>query len=165
MDYYDRLAGGKDLFAINSIYNQAIEHRHQTADLNTFTIHETEKWYALHEVSIYPIFVIEFDRKVVAWSSLSAYRGGRQALSKVAEISYYVDKDFQGIGIGKKIMTKTIESARRYQFNTLVAILLGTNSPSISLLKKFGFSEWGRIPEVAIINDKKVDHLYFGQQL
>ena len=41
MDYYYRLAGGNDLFAINSIYNQAIEHRHQTADLNTFTSHET----------------------------------------------------------------------------------------------------------------------------
>ena len=133
MDYHFRLAGKKDLFAINSIYNQAIEHRYQTADLNTFTIHETEKWYTLHEVNLFPIFVIEFDRKVVAWSSLSAYRGGRLALSKVAEISYYVDKDFQGIGIGKKIMTKTIESAIQYKFNTLVAILLGTNSPSISM--------------------------------
>ncbi|MCK5820877.1 MAG: N-acetyltransferase [Bacteroidales bacterium] len=165
MDLHFRLSEKKDLVDINRIYNQAIEHGHQTADLKQLLLSETEDWYDQHGIEKYPVFVLEFKKCVVAWSSLSRYRRGRQALSSVAEISYYVDQDSLGLGIGKELIAKTIEMASQYELNTLLAILLASNIPSISILERFGFVEWGRIPGAANIDEQKVDHLYYGLKI
>ena len=157
-----RLATRDDLPAINHIYNQAIEHRHQTADLQSLTINETGEWFEKHDIESYPIFVIEMQERVVAWSSLSSYRTGRQALKHIAEISYYVDQEFQGTGLGKMLMESTMAEASSYKFRILVAILLDTNVPSKGILKKYGFEEWGRVPGGAEIGGEFVDHLYYG---
>ena len=46
-----------------------------------------------------------------------------------------------------------------------MAILLDCNSASIALLKKYGFSEWGRLPEIACLSGCYFDHLYYGKAL
>jgi len=165
MDKKFRLAQTRDLISINEIYNQSIEQRHQTADLTTYSIEQTHEWYGAHNTVKYPVFVLEINSKVVGWSSLSSYRSGRQALAKVAEISYYVDQSFLRQGHGNSLMHDTMSMANEYSFEILVAILLDTNLASKSILRKFRFSEWGRIPCAAIIDGQKVDHLYFGLQL
>ena len=157
-----RLAVVDDLANINRIYNQAIAHRNQTADLEPLTIDETEQWFQQHQIEKYPVFVVEQAGRVVAWSSLSGYRTGRQALESVAEISYYVDQEHQGMGLGRLLMDQTMEQAEKYKFDTLVAILLDSNEPSKTILGKYGFKEWGRIPGAAKIDEQRVDHLYYG---
>lgn len=58
-----------------------------------------------------------------------------------------------------------IQQAPQYDFQNLIAILLSVNVVGISLLQKFGFREWGRMPGIAIIQAESIDHLYFGRNL
>ncbi len=154
-----------DLVEINDIYNQAVMHGTQTADTEPISLKKRREWFENHNIDQYPVFVFEIDKKVVGWLTLSAYRSGRKALESVAEISYYIHKDFQGCGIGSQLAKFGIEIAPTYNFENLVAILLGSNSVSVKLLEKFNFRHWGTLPGVAQFANQKVDHLYYGLKL
>lgn len=160
-----REAREDDLKAINDIYNQAVLQGMQTADTEIISLETRKNWFINHDLQNYPVFIYENENEVVAWISLSAYRPGRKALKTLAEISYYVHSDYQGKGIGTKLMEYALNIAPSYGFRNLVAILLGLNNRSIGLLEKFGFSKWGLLPDVAIFDNKTTDHLYYGLKL
>jgi len=151
-----------DIEAVNEIYNQAI-----VAGFNAYTktisLQERTMWFQKRDEQKHPSFVFEKDGTVVGWIYFSPYRSRRGALKYTAEISYYVHKNYRGIGIGSAMLQLAIERAADYGFKNLVAILLSTNSVSVFLLQKFGFEEWGRMPGIAeLSNGEKADHLYYG---
>jgi len=162
---YIRRALQEDLPAINEIYNQAVRERFCTAHLKEMEIAVRERWFALHNNAAYPVFVAVTDRDILGWISLSAYREDRQALSHVAEVSYYVHELERGKGVGSSMLQHAIQSAPDYGFSVLIAILLSRNPSSIRLLDKFGFEEWGRMPAIARIDGELADHLYFGLKI
>jgi phosphinothricin acetyltransferase len=159
-----RLADESDLERLREIYNQAI-HARQTADTEPVTLENRRAWLAEHPARSYPAHVAERAGSVIGYSSLSRYRGGRKALRFTAEISYFVDHAHLGEGVGTALLEHAIREARAREFRTLVAILLGSNGPSIGLLKKFGFDEWGRLPDAADFDGETVDHLIYGRRL
>ena len=108
---------------------------------------------------------MEIDNKVIGWYSLSPYRKGREALDHVAEVTYYLHKDFQRMGYGTKMLEHAIESAPNYGITILVAILFGHNVASVKLLEKFNFELWGNFPETALIDGKYYDHTFYGLKL
>ena len=160
-----RKATIEDLKAINTIYNQAVAMKFCTAHLEPVGFEERVAWFFNHAQDQYPIFVVENDEQLTGWLSLSPYREKRQALSHVAEISYYVHNNFKGEGVGSRLMSFALAQAPEYGFSILIAILLGRNPASIALLKKFGFEEWGSMPGIARIGDENADHLYYGLKL
>lgn len=159
-----RFAEIPDLAAIVNIYNQAIN-EHATADLDTFNVKDRLPWFKKYDTQNYPIYVAVFKNKVVGYCTISPYRQGRKALSTVAEISYYLDYDFHGKGIGTTIIEHVISDCKRLEKRSLLAILLDTNEQSIALLKKFNFSKWGHFPDIVNINGKKCGQLVFGLNL
>jgi len=160
-----RLAVRADLPAINQIYNQAVRQRFCTAHLEEVGMQEREHWFAAHDSTHYPVFVMLEEEKVVGWVSLGPYREDRQALVHVAEVSYYVDEKERGKGVGSRLMGHAMNVASDYGYSVLIAILLDKNPASIALLLKFGFEEWGRMPGLAIIEEQLADHLYYGLRL
>jgi phosphinothricin acetyltransferase len=160
-----RAAKEEDLPAINRIYNQAVRKRFCTAHLEPVNMKESEHWFAAHDPSVYPVFVAVEEEKILGWVSLGPYRKDRQALAHVAEVSYYVDNQEQGKGVGSNLLAHTIGNASGYGFSVLVAILLNKNPASIGLLNKYGFEEWGRMPGIARIDRQEADHLYYGLKL
>lgn len=164
-NYKIKKAVFKDTVIINKIYNQAVSHSYQTADINPLTLKETQQWFTNHDVDSYPIYIALFDGEIIGWMSLSSYRKGREALETIAEVSYYVRKDFQGKGTGSFLLSSAIEIAAQYNFKNLVAILLASNTRSIKLLEKFSFRKWGTMPKIAIIDNHYYDHLYYGLSL
>ena len=158
-----RLAAQQDLIAINDIYTQAIDAQ-ATADITPISMPTREAWFAAHPADQFPIYVYELEGKVVAWLSISAYRPGRMALRYSAEISYYVDANFQQQGIASQLLPYALEQATHLQLDTFIAIILENNLASIALLKKFGFSQWGHLPNVAEFDGKRVGHVYYGWQ-
>lgn len=157
-----RLAEHKDLEAIVEIYNQAILAGHCTADMETFTVEERISWFKEHQSFEYPMYVYESHNKVVGYFYFTGYRPGRRAMRYIAEISYYIHKDYQKQGIGTEIMEFAIKKGKELNFKNLVAILLEWNIPSIKLLKKFGFQQWGCLPQVADFDGQVCSHLYYG---
>ncbi|MEN8202790.1 MAG: N-acetyltransferase family protein [Bacteroidota bacterium] len=160
-----RLAREKDLPGINEIYNQAVRQGFCTAHLVPLTLTESMEWFRVHDPGTFPVFVAMSGNRVEGWVSIGAYRQDRQALAHVAEVSYYVDKDVRGRGIGSGLVEHAIRMAPQFGFSILIAILLSKNPASISLLKKHGFSCWGTMPGIAIIKDQLADHLYYGLKL
>lgn len=160
-----RLAEYKDLEALVEIYNQAILTGRCTADMDTFSVEERTSWFEEHLSLEYPLYVYEVDNKVVGYIYFSGYRPGRRAMKHTAEVSYYIHKDYQRQGIGSKMMEFAIEKSKELNFKTLVAILLAFNIPSIKLLKKFGFEEWGCLPDIAEFDGEITSHLYYGLKL
>jgi L-amino acid N-acyltransferase YncA len=160
-----RKALREDLPVINEIYNQAVRQRFCTAHLEEVGISEREQWFARHEQNTYPVFVAVSDQQVTGWVSLAPYREDRQALAHVAEVSYYVDEQVRREGIGSRMLAHAIRVAPDYGCSVLIAILLSRNPASVGLLKKYGFEEWGRMPDIAKIDGETADHLYYGLRL
>lgn len=157
-----RTATEADLESIVGIYNEAIDIRTATADIENVTIDEKKDWFSEHLCPQYPILIKEIDSQVVAWSSLSKYRLGRGAFRKTVEVSYYVANAFKRQGIATELLKHSIDKSIALGYSTLIAILLEPNIASIEFLKKFGFKEWGRMPKIAEIDGEKYDHIYMG---
>lgn len=160
-----RLAQKEDLPTINEIYNGAVEERFCTAHLSPVSMEERALWFSSHSTDPYPVYVFDEEKGISGWISLGPYRANRQALAHVAEVSYYVDSECRGRGIGGALLQYAIDAAPVLGINVLVAILLSKNPASIALLEKFGFVRWGSMPGIAKIGTETADHLYMGLKL
>ena len=153
-----------DLASIVDIYNQAIRSRVATGDLDEFVPEDRVDWFEKFDDE-YPIYVVESNNKVAGYGTISPYRPGRRAMKSIAEISFFLDNKFQGLGIGSYLIEYMIEDCRRIGKKTLLAILLDINQKSIALLKKFGFEQWGYFPDIIELMDKKCGQLIFGLKM
>lgn len=160
-----RFAEISDLEYINDIYNQAVDSRNSTADLDYISLDERKIWFENHNPHSYPVFVYEKDKKIVGWLSISPYRRGRRALADTAEMSYYIHNDYQRQGIGSELVKFCLENIRLFGIKHLICILLGTNIGSIRLLEKFNFEKWGELPNIVNIDGRICSHLYYGKSL
>lgn len=149
---------------IIAIYNLAIDARNATADLEHASVESRSAWFQEHSNPLHPIYVDEA-AIVRGWCSVSAYRPGRGALAKTAELSYYVHPDFRRQGVASGLIAHAVAGCRASGFENVFAILLGVNQPSVTLLLKLGFEQWGRLPGVAEIDGRKIDHLYLGKKI
>ena len=157
-----RIACENDIPIITNIYNQAVALRSATADISPVTTESRKKWLQEHSPGQYPVYVAESQNDIVGWCSLSAYRPGRMALRHTAEISYYVDENVIGMGVGSAMISHAIEDCDRLDIRTLFAIILDVNKNSTRILKKFGFKKWGHLPNVADFDGRECGHLYYG---
>jgi len=160
-----RKAQKEDLPAIVAIYNQAIISRRCTGDTVCFDIEERLPWFDEHNNPQTPVFVYEKEGAVVAYSCISPYRPGRQAFETIGEISYYVDYNHHRKGIGSKLLEHLLIEAKNIGYRHLIAILLDCNIKSISLLEKYRFAVWGKLPDIAYIDNNRFSHLYYGLTL
>lgn len=160
-----RGAEEKDYPEIIKIYNHAVDEKFATADIEYVTADSRREWLAQHSPDTYPIYIAEENGQVVGWCSLSPHRPGRKALSTVAEISYYIHKDYRRKGIANVLISHTIESAKSLGFKNLISILLDLNKTSIYILEKFGFEKWGHLPNVAEIDGVICGQYIYGRNI
>jgi len=160
-----RLAQLSDLEVMTEIYNQAILRKKCTADTEIFIPEQRKPWFDAHQNTEYPLYVYEIEDTVVGYVYLSGYRPGRKAMRYIAEVSYYIHNDYQRRGLGSKLLQHGIDCAKDLGYKDLVAILLSFNEPSIKLLKKFDFEEWGCLPDIADFDGELCSHLFYGLKL
>ena len=160
-----RIATEKDVPAITTIYNHAVAAGFQTAHTELVDDSYVAQLLAEHPPEVYPVFLAEHNEMVLGWCGLSAYRPGRGALRSTAEISYYVHEDYQGQGVGTALIEQALEAAPKLGFSALFAILLDKNPRSIGLLKKYGFEQWGHMPDIADFGNERCGHLYYGRHI
>jgi phosphinothricin acetyltransferase len=158
-----RLASHADLPAIVEIYNHAVEDRNATGDLEPRTLADQEAWFAAHPPDAYPVYVHEREGVVRGWCSISAYRPGRRATADVGEVSYYVDREHRGQGVGTGLLAHALAHARRIGKRVLFAIVIEGNTGSLALLAKHGFRQWGFLPDVVDIEGVIKGHVYLGR--
>lgn len=145
----------EDLQDITEIYNEAIRKTVATFDTQTKTLEEQKEWFKNHGTKN-PIIVAEADGKIVAWAALSQY-STKCAYSDTAEISLYVKDEYQGKGIGKKLMEKIIEKGRKVGIHAVIARITEGNKISILLHESAGFKHVGIYKEVGYKFGKRLD--------
>ncbi|WP_454192758.1 N-acetyltransferase family protein [Paenibacillus sp. Marseille-Q7038] len=153
-----------DLPDIVAIYNSTIAGRMVTADLEPVTVESRIPWFEEHTPDKRPLWVMRVDGKIAGWVSLSSFYG-RPAYDGTAEVSVYVGEAYRGTGAGSRLMEKIIQDCSRLQVNTLLGFVFGHNEPSLRLLQKFGFEQWGYYPEVAVLDGIKRDLAILGKKL
>ena len=153
-------AESQHLIAINDIYNQAVEEGLRTAHTESVSLNHRREWFEKHQEDTHPVFVYTDNDTTIGWLSVSPYRSDRQALDDIVEISYYVDYDHHNKGIATKLLEHGLHFCRKINYRMAVAILVSGNEPSIALLKKFNFTEGGRIPDALLFGDEYRDHVY-----
>jgi L-amino acid N-acyltransferase YncA len=160
-----RISEKRDWAEIITIYNQAVEARGATADLTPVSVRSRREWFEAHADRRFPIYVDEASGKIIGWCSVSPYRSGRAALKNTAELSYYVHGGFRRKGVATGLLEYAIKGCSKDGFKNVFAILLAGNVASIAVLTKLKFELWGRLPGVAEIDGKEIDHLYFGKRI
>ena len=154
-----------DLPAIVDIYNQAIRSKIATGDTQEYQVADRVDWFKKYDRDHYPIYVAQLDAKVVGYCTMSPYRPGRKAMAKIAEISFYLNYDYLGKGIGSQLIEHAITDCPRIGKEHLLAILLDINTKSIGILEKYNFSKWGHYPTVVDLDGKVCDQVIYGVNL
>lgn len=135
-----------DLNDITEIYNMTILKTSATFDTQIKSIREQKIWFDNHGIKN-PILIAEVNNIIVGWASLSKW-SDRCAYSDTAEISLYVKEEFQGKGIGSKLMEKIIERGKILGLHVVIARITEGNENSIHLHESFGFEPIGIMKEI-----------------
>ncbi|MBB6732191.1 GNAT family N-acetyltransferase [Cohnella zeiphila] len=151
----------EDLPAIVDIYNSTIASRRATADLEPITVESRIEWFERHRPDRRPLWVAKSGERVLAWASLSDFYG-RPAYNGTAELSVYVAEDCRGTGVGSRLLKHALEACPGLGVNTLLGFVFGHNEPSLKLLRKFGFEQWGYYPRVAELDGVERDLAVLG---
>jgi len=147
------------------IYNQAVRSGIATGHTREFTRGTRWGWYKSHHFMHFPIYLMKYKKEVIGYGTLSPYREGREAMSNIAEVSFFMHEDYQGKGYGKILLQYMINDCPRVKIKTLLAILLDVNKKSVRLLKRFGFQKWGHFPGVVEFPNKTCGQLIYGKKI
>lgn len=159
-----RNATENDLKRIVEIYNSTIPGRLATADTKEISVGSKISWFHGHTQEKRPILVHEEGNTVAAWVSFESFYG-RAAYDGTSEISIYVDSNYRGKGLGRKLLQEAITLTPSLDIKTLVGFIFLHNEPSIRLFKSLGFEEWGRLPDVAEMDGKEYSLSILGKRL
>lgn len=159
-----RHASAADLSAIVDIYNSTVTSRNITADTEPVSVDSRYDWFHSHTPEAYPIWVAENNYHVVGWLSFQPFYG-RPAYRSTAEVSIYVSPFCRRQGIGQKLMQEAIAQCPGLQLSTLLGFVFAQNQPSLALLKRFGFEEWGYLPTVAEFDVGTCDLAIMGRKV
>lgn len=157
-------ADKSDLPAIVDIYNSTIASRRVTADLEPVTVEARLPWFEAHTPDRRPIWAAKRGQELLAWASLSDFYG-RPAYNGTAELSVYVAESARGSSVGTQILKHVLSECPRLQVNTLLGFVFAHNEPSIGLLRKLGFEQWGYYPEVAVLDGIARDLAILGKKV
>ncbi len=150
-----RRATPRDLDAILQIYNEGIEDRLATLEVDSKTLGEIEDWWALHDER-YAVVVAEIGDTVVGWASLNRF-SHRCAHGAIADLSVYVARAQRGCGFGKSLLETLEVEARKGKFHKIVLHALQENEAGKRLYRRSGFAEVGVFREHGMLDGRYVD--------
>ncbi len=158
-----RRAAEGDAEAVAAIYNQGIEDRVATLETELRTPAERRAWLAARGER-HPVLVAERDGQVVAWASLNPFNP-RAAYDHVADLSIYVERSWRGRGVGRVLLARIIEEARRIGFHKMVLAAFPTNDAGMRLYEAMGFTRVGIYREQGRLDGRWVDVIVMEQLL
>ena len=135
-----------------------------TADTEPVSVESRVSWFEEHKPGFRPLWVVEAEGQIAAWLSFTSFYG-RPAYSKTAELSAYVHQLFRRRGLGSYLLTQALAQAPVLKVDTLLGFIFGHNEPSLALFRRFGFSRWGELPKVAVLDGIERDLIIVGRRV
>jgi L-amino acid N-acyltransferase YncA len=152
LDIVIREAATDDAERVAAIYNQAVRRTTATFDLDEASA-ETFVCYLGAHGGRFPSCVALLADDLIGWGALSPW-SARRGYADTAEISIYVDENWQGRGVGRSIQAWLLDRAARAGLHTVIAFVTSGNAASIALKEGAGFRHVGTFKEVG----HKFDH-------
>lgn len=112
----------------------------------------------------YPYIVAKEGEKVIGYAYLDAFNP-RSAYKITADLSIYTDKDRQHEGIGKKLLDELCSRAKAMKIEKIVSLITSENSGSLGFHRKNGFTEQGRLADVAFKLGRYCDLVFMEKSL
>jgi L-amino acid N-acyltransferase YncA len=150
-----RKATVQDLDQIVLIYNQGIEDRIATLEVEPKDRTYMEDWFQNRQ-GRYTVLVAEDESGVVGWASINPYNS-RCAYRGVGDLSIYIHRDHRGKGIGQKHLKELETVAKENDFHKLVLFTFPFNTLGQGLYRKMGYREVGVFHEQGMLDGKYVD--------
>ena len=165
LDLTLRDATESDLPAIVAIYNSTIPSRMVTADLDPVTVEARRPWFAAHQNSRRPIWVLcDASDTVCAWLSFDPFHT-RAAYNGTAMIAIYVASSHRCRGLGRQLRETAVARAPELGIHTLLGYIFGHNEPSLRLFESHGFTRWAHQPRVAVLDGVERDLIIVGRRV
>jgi L-amino acid N-acyltransferase YncA len=159
-----RNAAFDDLADIIRIYNAAISGKKAVADAEPITVESRVEWFLAHNDSRRPLWVLELDGQMAGWISLQSY-STNAAFQHTAEVSLFVDDEFQGNGYGTFLLGSLLAKCSTFGIETLMGVCFADNERVIALNQRLGLRQWGRLRQVANICGELRDLVIMGINL
>ncbi len=147
MNYEIREMTPKDGARVLEIYKQGIDSKNSTFE------QEVPTWEAwdINYLNFCRFVMEDENENIVGWCALLPY-SKRNCFNGVAEISIYVDNEFQTKGLGSLLMQKLILDSEEHNIWTLQSGIFPENRASIALHQKHGFRLVGTREKIAKMN-------------
>ncbi|MCI4343010.1 MAG: N-acetyltransferase family protein [Thermoplasmata archaeon] len=154
-----RRATAADNPAIAAIYNDAVRTGIATFDTEPRSPAGQRQWLARHDRR-HPVLVAVVKGRVVGWASLSPW-SDRKAYDGTAEVSFYLQAEHRGHGIGRKLLTELVARSKPAGLHVLLARIAQPNVVSVHLHESLGFERIGEMREVGRKFNQWIDvHLF-----
>jgi phosphinothricin acetyltransferase len=113
-------------------------------------------WLAERQGGGYPVVVAEVDGTVAGYATYSQWRP-HQGYRLTVEHSVYVVEAFRGRGIATTLMAELVARATAEGRHVMMAGICSTNTGSIALHERLGFTTVAVVPEVGRKFDRWLD--------
>jgi ribosomal protein S18 acetylase RimI-like enzyme len=108
--------------------------------------------------------VAEYEGQIVGHAFLEPYT--LQSLCHIADLNIAVHLGWQNKGIGRQLLEQLIERAKKSSVIEKIQLnVRASNSAAISLYKKIGFQEEGRLKNRVKVKDHYIDDIIMGLEL
>ena len=133
--------------AILDIFNEAIINSTALYDYHPRQLESMTSWFKAKEIGNFPVIgAIDRSNKLLGFASYGTFRNW-PAYKYSIEHSVYIHPDHRRNGIGLALMQQLILAATEQQYHTMIGGIDMTNTSSISLHKKLGFTHTGTIEQ------------------
>lgn len=155
-----------DLAAIVDIYNSTVPMRTVTADTEPVSVESRLPWFHAHGPQTRPLWVAQRTDtdQLDGWVSFSDFYG-RPAYRATAEVSIYLAETARGSGLGRTLLAQALAAAPGLGISTVLGFIFGHNEPSLRLFRSFGFTPWGTLERVAVLDGIERDLIIMGRRV
>jgi L-amino acid N-acyltransferase len=137
-----------DLEGITAIYNDVIASSTAVFRDDPVTVDERRAWLRERHARGFPVLVAREGGRVNGFGSFGDFRPWPGYRTTV-EHTVHVGPDHRRRGIGGRLVAALIHEARARDLHAMIAGVVSTNEASLALHRRLGFTEVGRLPEVA----------------
>lgn len=148
-----------DVPAILAIVNHNILHSTSLYDYAPRTLEKQITLLAEKNTKNFPVFVAETAGEIAGFGTYGEFRF-REAYQFTVEHSVYVSHEFNGKGIGGKLLSALIETAQKNNLHTMIGVIDAENVASIRFHEKYGFKTVGIIKESGFKFNRWLDSVF-----
>lgn len=147
--------------AILSILNEAITNSTALYDYRPRSLESMSGWFKAKQASTFPVIgAVSPTGELLGFASYGTFRAW-PAYKYSVEHSVYIHKDYRGKGLGQALMRQLIAKAVEQQYHVMVGGIDESNSASVMLHQRLGFSHAGTIKQAGFKFGRWLDLAFY----